>query len=88
MGNSNNALLNNAGLGQDADDAIANIPDLGQELQQAMGINIDSVDASEIVLVALLMDDSGSIRFEGNSQIPEVSIWRAIARAYFVTRSV
>ncbi len=63
------SALNNANLGTAADDAINNIPNLGEELQNAMGIQIDDVEASEVVLVAMLMDDSGSIRFEGNSQI-------------------
>lgn len=52
------------GAGALTDDALAvinSIPDLGAELQENMGINVDDVNASEAVLIGFLIDDSGSI---------------------------
>ena len=43
--------------------------DVGQQIQAGLGANIDDINASEVTLVALLIDDSGSIRFANNSQI-------------------
>ncbi|MBI2054852.1 MAG: hypothetical protein HYT39_02005 [Candidatus Sungbacteria bacterium] len=42
--------------------------DYGAEIQAGLGIPPDEVAATEVVLLALLVDDSGSIRFAGNSQ--------------------
>lgn len=41
--------------------------DIGAKIQAALGTPIDQISASEVVLVTYLMDDSGSIRFAGNS---------------------
>ncbi|KKQ35161.1 MAG: hypothetical protein US50_C0023G0003 [Candidatus Nomurabacteria bacterium GW2011_GWB1_37_5] len=72
MKSKNTNLLTNAAqngnLTQDALKAIQKIPDLGAQLQEAMGVSIDDVDASEVVLVGMLLDDSGSIRMAGNSK--------------------
>ncbi len=46
-----------------------NIPDLGARIQAGLGIKVDDVKASEVVLVTLLVDDSGSIRFAGNAEL-------------------
>jgi len=43
--------------------------DIGNEIQNAMGIEIDDVEHSEVVLVTMMPDDSGSIRFSGNTQL-------------------
>lgn len=43
--------------------------DIGQDIQAAMGINANSVQASSVILVQGLVDDSGSIRFAGNSEV-------------------
>jgi len=45
-----------------------NIPDLGTQIQAGMGVQVDRVQASEVVLVTLMPDDSGSIRFASMSQ--------------------
>lgn len=44
------------------------VVDLGQQIQQGMGVQVDDVHASEVVLVTIMPDDSGSIRFAGNAQ--------------------
>jgi len=44
------------------------IPDMGAQIQAGLGITPDDVPAQEVTLVAVLVDDSGSIRFAGNSQ--------------------
>ena len=46
-----------------------NVPDIGAQIQQGLGITVDDVPASEVVLLTLLIDDSGSIRFSGNEQV-------------------
>jgi len=46
--------------------AVANI---GAQIQGALGMPAEDIDASEVVLVSLLIDDSGSIRFKQNSQV-------------------
>ena len=43
--------------------------DIGQEVQNAMGIDIDDVDAVETVLIGGLIDDSGSINMNGNASV-------------------
>jgi len=45
------------------------LPDLGAQIQAALGIGVDDVASSEVVLVTLMPDDSGSIRFAGNAQL-------------------
>ena len=44
------------------------VPDVGQQIQGAMGVDVDDVMASDVVLVTLMPDDSGSIQFGGNAQ--------------------
>lgn len=41
---------------------------LGQQIQAGLGVSVDDVLASEVVLLTVMPDDSGSIRFSGNSQ--------------------
>lgn len=45
-----------------------NVVDLGAQIQAGLGIAVDDVESSEVVLVTLMPDDSGSIRFGGNAQ--------------------
>lgn len=47
---------------------VLNIPDLGAQIQAGLGVSVDDVSASEVTLVTILVDDSGSIRMAGNSQ--------------------
>ena len=44
------------------------VPDLGAQIALGLGIAIDDVKASEVVLVTLMPDDSGSIRMAKNAQ--------------------
>ena len=46
-----------------------NVTDLGAQIQAGFGIDVDDVTSSEVVLVTLVLDDSASIRFSGNTQI-------------------
>ena len=48
---------------------ILTLPDLGAKIQQGLGIAVDNVPASEVFLLTLLVDDSGSIRLAGNEQL-------------------
>ncbi len=41
---------------------------LGTQIQSGLGICVDDVEASEVVLVTVMPDDSGSIRFSGSAQ--------------------
>ena len=43
------------------------VPDLGQQIQAGLGVAVEDVPASEAVLVTMMPDDSGSIRFSGNA---------------------
>jgi len=42
--------------------------DIGAQIQAGLGIGAEDVQASEVVLVTMQPDDSGSIRFGGNAQ--------------------
>lgn len=46
--------------------ALTNI-DIGAQIQAGLGIGAEDVLSSEVVLVTMMPDDSGSIRFGGNS---------------------
>lgn len=52
----------------DAALAALSIPDLGAQIQAGLGVHPDDVPASEVVLVTMMPDDSGSIRFGSNAQ--------------------
>jgi hypothetical protein len=45
------------------------VVDVGNQIQEGLGVSVDDVTASEVVLVTMMPDDSGSIRFSGNSQV-------------------
>jgi len=45
------------------------VVDLGAQIQAGLGTSVDDVAASEVVLVTMMPDDSGSIRFAGNAQV-------------------
>lgn len=66
-----NNLFQNAheeGLLSSASMQALNVFDLGAEIQSALGANVDDVMASEVVLVTIMPDDSGSIQFSNNAQ--------------------
>ena len=46
-----------------------NVQDIGAQIQAGLGVSVDDVSASEVVLVTLMPDDSGSIRFSGNAAV-------------------
>lgn len=46
-----------------------NVPDIGQNIQNALGVPAIQVTTAEVFLTGMLIDDSGSIRFEpGNTE--------------------
>jgi hypothetical protein len=48
---------------------IINIADIGEQIQLGIGVDVNDVKASEVVLVTIMPDDSGSIRFvQGNAK--------------------
>ncbi len=66
-----NDLFQNAqddGLLSTASLHALDVADIGAQIQAGLGIAIDDVMSSEVVLVTIMPDDSGSIRFSGNSQ--------------------
>lgn len=54
-------------IGKEALDALQ-VEDLGTKIGDALGIPADQFQQGEVVLVAVLIDDSGSIRFCGNME--------------------
>ena len=62
---------NAAADGSLSDGALAAIQvhDLGADFQAALGVSVDDITASEVTLVSLLLDDSGSIRHAGNEPV-------------------
>jgi len=48
--------------------ALANITDIGNVIQQGLGMQVSDLQASEVVLVTFLVDDSQSIAGAGNEQ--------------------
>lgn len=46
-----------------------NVPDIGARIQAGLGVDVDAVEASEVTLVTMLIDDSGSIRFGSNADL-------------------
>ena len=67
-----NELLKNANeegtLSDESLKALENL-DIGNQIQAGLGVSVDSVQSSEVVLVTIMVDDSGSIRFNGNAQL-------------------
>ena len=47
--------------------ATLDVLDLGAQIQAGLGVEVDDVPAAEVVLVSVMPDDSGSIRFAGNA---------------------
>lgn len=45
-----------------------NVMDIGEQIQAALGTPAHNVQSSEVVLVTMMPDDSGSIRFAGNAK--------------------
>jgi hypothetical protein len=49
--------------------AVLDVPDLGARIQEGLGIKVSDVQASEVVLVTIMPDDSGSISHSGSAQV-------------------
>lgn len=49
--------------------AALNVVDLGAQIQAGLGVRVEDVQSSEVVLLAVMPDDSGSIRFAGNTKV-------------------
>ncbi|MBD3559588.1 hypothetical protein H6S82_12030 [Planktothrix sp. FACHB-1355] len=45
-----------------------NVIDIGSQIQAGLGVSVDDVMASEVVLLTIMPDDSGSIAYSGNTQ--------------------
>ncbi|MDX2270575.1 MAG: hypothetical protein NW237_01315 [Cyanobacteriota bacterium] len=58
----------NEGILSSASLQALNVIDIGAQIQAGLGISVDQVTASDVVLVTMMPDDSGSIRFSGNVQ--------------------
>ncbi len=43
--------------------------DMGAQIQAGLGVSVNAIHSSEVVLVTIMVDDSGSIRFSGNSKV-------------------
>lgn len=48
---------------------LLSLPDLGAKIQQGLGVSVDDIPASEVFLLSVLVDDSGSIEAAGNTQL-------------------
>jgi len=49
--------------------AVINVVDIGQQIQAGLGVSVDDVLASEVVLVTQLIDDSSSIAYNNNTKV-------------------
>lgn len=58
----NEGLLSTASLN------ALEVNDIGAQIQAGLGISVDDVTASEVVLVTIMPDDSGSIQYSHNVQ--------------------
>jgi len=56
-------------LSKKASQALMVMPDIGALIQAGLGIPIDDVTASEVILVTVMPDDSGSISGANNEQL-------------------
>jgi len=45
------------------------VADIGAQIQAGLGVDVDDVDASEVLLVTMMPDDSGSIFYGGNKDL-------------------
>lgn len=56
------------GILSQASASVLQVRDLGAQIQAGLGVSVDDVQSSEVVLFAELDDDSGSIRMANNAQ--------------------
>jgi len=57
------------GILSNASAQALNVFDIGAQIQAGLGISVDDVSASDVVLVTVMPDDSGSIQFAGNAAV-------------------
>ena len=55
-------------LSQKSMQALTNI-DIGAQIQGGLGVAAEDVQASEVFLISMMVDDSGSIEYAGNTQL-------------------
>ena len=55
-------------LSKKASQALMVMPDIGALIQAGLGIPVEDVTASEVILVTVMIDDSGSISMANNEQ--------------------
>ena len=67
--NMNSLFAGAAGGGDITQGTALVLTNLGTQIQTGMGISVDDVQASAVTIVTQMPDDSGSIRFSGNSQV-------------------
>jgi len=48
--------------------AAINVEDIGEQIQAGFGVDVSDVKSSQVTLVMMMPDDSGSIRFSGRTQ--------------------
>lgn len=66
-----NSLLSQAKSEGQISGASANVltaVDIGDRIREGLGVSVDDINASDAIVVTILIDDSGSIRMSGNSQ--------------------
>lgn len=56
-------------LSKKASQALMIMPDIGALIQAGLGIPVEDVTASEVILVSAMIDDSGSISMANNEQL-------------------
>jgi len=67
-----NSLIGSAKQQGSLSAASANVltaVDIGDQIRDGLGVGVDDVFANDVILVTMLIDDSGSIRFGSNSQV-------------------
>lgn len=67
-GDANELLRDAEGGGEISKETALVVRDIGAEIQAGLGIPASDVEASEVVLVSVMPDDSGSINFAGNTE--------------------
>ncbi len=56
-------------ISKEAAGVLGVVPDIGAQIQAGLGVRVDDIPSSEVVLVTMLIDDSGSINSAGNEQV-------------------
>lgn len=62
-----NEAISDGLLSSSSQATLSNFPDLNAQIQQGLGVTPDEIATKDVVLVSMLIDDSGSIRFASQS---------------------